>query len=83
MDEKLSPWTKFDSLTTNIFEFTTLAVWTLQNLSLIINLNTNVMLLKSTQKAKYLFIFSTISTLQQQNLKFWQNRGWVVHAGYL
>ena len=23
MDEKFPPWTKFDSLTTNIFEFTT------------------------------------------------------------
>ena len=26
--ENFSPWAKFDSLTPNIFEFTTLAVWT-------------------------------------------------------
>ena len=28
MDKNFSPWTKFDSLATNIFEFAALAVWT-------------------------------------------------------
>ena len=33
------------------------------------------MLVTPAQKAKNHLIFSTISILQQQNLKFWQNMG--------
>ena len=72
-----SQWTKFDPLTTNIFEFTTLAV--LDTTKFVDFHKSTPMWSHSHTEVKSHFIFSEISTLNLKIEKFGQI--WVVDAG--
>ena len=83
MGKNSSLWTKVDPLKLLAsFEFTTLAVWTQQNLLLFLNLNTNVILVKPRSKTSLDFLNNlnfTAKKKKKENL----GKMWVVDAGYV